>query len=93
MSSRGEVKITLRTQSFIKNQSLDDTKNRMKAALSCFSKSSSRRNEVTHLYWKKQCLMQVKTVIGGLTGADSVVCSRSVVVKPDMSLEDAVKQV
>ncbi|CAH3036380.1 unnamed protein product [Pocillopora meandrina] len=35
---------------------------------------------------------KVKTVIGGLTGADSVVCSRSVVVKPDMSLEDAVKQ-
>lgn len=47
MSSRGEVKITLRTQSFIKNQLLDDMKNRMKAALSCFSKSSSRRNEVT----------------------------------------------
>ena len=46
-----------------------------------------------NLYWKKQCLMQVKTVIGGMTGADSVVCSRSVVVKPDMSLEDAVKQV
>ena len=42
---------------------------------------------------KKTCLVQVKTVIGGLTGADSVVCSRSVVVKPDMSLEDAVKQV
>ena len=37
--------------------------------------------------------MQVKTVIGGLTSADPVVCSRSVVVKPDMSLEDAVKQV
>ncbi|XP_058970493.2 protein/nucleic acid deglycase DJ-1-like isoform X1 [Pocillopora verrucosa] len=36
--------------------------------------------------------IHVKTVIGGLTGADSVVCSRSVVIKPDMSLEDAVKQ-
>ena len=58
------------------------------------SQSPLREEMKLHnLYWKKQCLMQVKTVIGGLTGADSVVCSRSVVVKPDMSLEDAVKQV
>lgn len=35
---------------------------------------------------------KVKTVIGGLGSADPVTCSRSVVVKPDMSLEDAVKQ-
>ncbi|XP_068699362.1 protein/nucleic acid deglycase DJ-1-like [Montipora capricornis] len=35
---------------------------------------------------------KVKTVIGGLTGSDPVSCSRSVVVKPDMSLEDAIKQ-
>ena len=32
-------------------------------------------------------------MVGGLTGADPVVCSRSVVVKPDMSLDDAIKQV
>ena len=38
-------------------------------------------------------LFQVKTVVGGLAGADPVTCSRYVVVKPDMSLEDAIKQV
>ncbi|XP_067049293.1 Parkinson disease protein 7 homolog isoform X2 [Acropora muricata] len=35
---------------------------------------------------------KVKTVVGGLTGSDPVCCSRHVVVKPDMSLEDAIKQ-
>ncbi|KAM7431531.1 Protein deglycase DJ-1zDJ-1 [Porites harrisoni] len=35
---------------------------------------------------------KVKTVVGGLAGADPVTCSRYVVVKPDMSLEDAIKQ-
>ncbi|KAM7429550.1 Protein deglycase DJ-1zDJ-1 [Porites harrisoni] len=35
---------------------------------------------------------KVKTVFGGLAGADPVTCSRYVVVKPDMSLEDAIKQ-
>ena len=38
-------------------------------------------------------LSQVKTVIGGLAGADPVVCSRQVVIKPDMSLDEAIKQV
>ena len=33
-------------------------------------------------------------MVGGLAGADPVTCSRYVVViKPDMSLEDAIKQV
>lgn len=35
---------------------------------------------------------KVKTVVGGLIGSDPVCCSRNVVVKPDMSLEDAIKQ-
>lgn len=35
----------------------------------------------------------MKTVVGGLASGDPVTCSCSVVVKPDMSLEDAVKQV
>ena len=30
---------------------------------------------------------------GGLDGSEPVVCSRQVVVKPDMSLKDALKQV
>jgi len=32
-------------------------------------------------------------VIGGLDGADPVQCSRQVVIKPDMSLDDALDQV
>ena len=32
-------------------------------------------------------------MIAGLSGADPVQCSRQVVVKPDMSLEEACKQV
>lgn len=32
-------------------------------------------------------------MIAGLSGGDPVVCSRQVVVKPDMSLEDAWKKV
>ncbi|KAK3729558.1 hypothetical protein QZH41_010893 [Actinostola sp. cb2023] len=35
---------------------------------------------------------KVKTVIGGLSGSDTVQCSRQVMVKPDMSLDDAIKQ-
>ncbi|XP_028395939.1 protein/nucleic acid deglycase DJ-1-like [Dendronephthya gigantea] len=35
---------------------------------------------------------KVETVIAGLSGADPVQCSRQVVVKPDMSLEEACKK-